>query len=89
MIGLLILQTGLLAGPGAVFVLDVDDTRLELARKLGATRTFNPRNPSTVPDLLRYTAGRGADAVLECVGTTATVKLALDSVRKGHCHAGR
>jgi L-iditol 2-dehydrogenase len=83
MIGLLTLQAAILAGAGRVFVLDVDDTRLELARSLGATNTFNTRNTSTISDLLQLTAGRGADAALECVGTSATVRLALDSVRKG------
>jgi len=29
------------------------------------------------------THGRGADAAIECVGATAPVKLALESVRKG------
>jgi L-iditol 2-dehydrogenase len=83
MIGLLTLQAALLAGAGRIFVVDVDDSRLELARNLGATRTFNSRNASTVPDLLQLTMGRGADAILECVGTSITVQLALDAVRKG------
>ena len=83
MIGLLALQAALLAGAGRVFVVDVDDTRLELARNLGATRTLNSLNPNSVPDLLQLTQGRGADAVLECVGTSITVNIALHSVRKG------
>jgi L-iditol 2-dehydrogenase len=68
MIGLLTLQAVRQAGAGRVFVVDVDDSRLELARSLGATETFNSRN---------------ADIALECAGATAPVKLALDSVRKG------
>lgn len=83
MIGLLTLQAALLAGAGKVFVFDVDDTRLELARNLGATRTFNSRNTSSAFDLLKLTMDRGADAVLECVGTSITVNLAIDIVRKG------
>jgi L-iditol 2-dehydrogenase len=83
MIGLLALQAAFLAGAGRVFVVDVDDTRLELARSLGATLTFNSRNSSTIPDLLELTMGRGADAVLECVGTSVTVNLSLEAVRKG------
>lgn len=83
MIGLLTLQAAMLAGAGRVFVLDVDDTRLELARNLGATQTFNSRNSKTISNLLQLTSGRGADAALECVGTSVTVGLALESVRKG------
>jgi L-iditol 2-dehydrogenase len=83
MIGLLTMQAALLAGAGRVLVIDVDENRLELARGLGATDTFNSRKGSTVDDLLQLTTGRGADAVLECVGTSVTVKLAIESVRKG------
>jgi L-iditol 2-dehydrogenase len=83
MIGLLTMQAAALAGAGRVFVLDVDDTRLELARNLGATRTFNSRNADTIPELLQLTGGRGADVVMECVGTSVTVNLAMDTVRKG------
>jgi L-iditol 2-dehydrogenase len=83
MIGLLALQAARQAGAGRVFVADLDDTRLELARSLGATRTFNSRNADVIPQILELTAGRGADSALECVGTTIPVKLALDSVRKG------
>jgi L-iditol 2-dehydrogenase len=83
MIGLLTLQAVRLAGAGRVFVFDVDDSRLELARSLGATRTFNSRSADVISQILDVTAGRGADAAMECVGSTVPVKLALDSVRKG------
>jgi threonine dehydrogenase-like Zn-dependent dehydrogenase len=36
-----------------------------------------------VAEIVEMTHGRGTDAALECVGATAPVKLALDSVRKG------
>lgn len=82
MIGLLTLQAVRLAGAGKVLVLDVDDTRLEMARSLGAGKTLNSRG-DVIPQILAETNGRGADAVLECVGNAVTVKLAIDSVRKG------
>jgi L-iditol 2-dehydrogenase len=83
MIGLLTLQAVRQAGAGRVFVLDVDDTRLELARSLGATQTFNSRNADVIPQILEQTSGRGADVAMECVGITDAVRLALDGVRKG------
>ena len=76
---------GAAAGAGRVFVLDVDDSRLELARSLGATQTFNSRSADVIPQILELTSGRGADIAMECVGSTVPVKLALDSVRKGGC----
>jgi L-iditol 2-dehydrogenase len=83
MIGLLTLQAARLAGAGEVFVLDVDESRLEMARNLGATRTFNSRDADVIAQIQAQTGGRGADVALECVGISATVKLALESVRKG------
>jgi L-iditol 2-dehydrogenase len=87
MIGLLTLQAARLAGAGRVFVMDVDETRLDLARKLGATAAFNTGSEAaareSVAEIVEMTHGCGADAAVECVGATAPVKLALDSVRKG------
>ncbi|HVN92699.1 MAG TPA: zinc-binding dehydrogenase [Terracidiphilus sp.] len=83
MIGLLTLQAVRAAGAGRVFVVDLDDSRLELARSLGATQTFNSRSPDVIRQILDLTSARGADAAMECVGNAVPVKLALDSVRKG------
>ncbi len=83
MIGLLTMQAALLAGASRVFVCDVDETRLALARRLGASGTFNSRNANSVRDIQELTSNRGADVALECVGISTTVKLAIDAVRKG------
>jgi L-iditol 2-dehydrogenase len=85
MIGLLVLQAALLAGAGEVFVVDLDESRMALARSLGASRTFDSRSDGAIAEMQALTGGRGADAVLECVGTSTTVKFAIDSVRKGGC----
>ena len=83
MIGLLTLQAALLAGAGRVFVCDVDDTRLELARSLGATDTFNSNDGNLILEIQKLTSDRGGDVALECVGIAPTVNLAIEAVRKG------
>ncbi len=83
MIGLLTLQAARHAAASEVTVFDIDDTRLAMASALGATRTLNSRDANCIQEMLENTSGHGADAVLECVGTSATVKLAVDVVRKG------
>jgi L-iditol 2-dehydrogenase len=83
MIGLLTLQSVRYAGASEITVFDIDDTRLSMASALGATRTMNSRIATCVRELLENTDGRGVDTVLECVGTSATVNLAMDLVRKG------
>jgi len=83
MIGLLTMQAARLAGASRVIGVDLDDTRLEMARSLGATHTLNSTNPNTAAQIIELTLGRGADVALECVGSTVPVKLAIDCVRKG------
>jgi L-iditol 2-dehydrogenase len=62
---------------------DVDDTRLEAARKLGATHTVNAKALETREHVKALTEGRGADVAIECVGATATIQNSIASVRKG------
>jgi len=81
-IGLLVQQALRAAGCDRVFVTDVDATRLGLSERLGATTTLlsGPDLSKRVGDL---TAGIGVDVVVEAVGATQTIALAIDSVKKG------
>lgn len=83
MIGLLALQALREAGCLRVYVADIDDSRLELAKQLGATNTINAKTADTVSELHRLLSGAGVDVAFEAVGSTATVKAAIESVRKG------
>lgn len=84
MIGLLTLQALKLAGAGRVFVMDLDDDRLAMATRMGATEAIHSGDAAAAVALVReLTAQRGADVVLECVGTTPTVQLCIEAVRKG------
>jgi L-iditol 2-dehydrogenase len=80
-IGLLLLQALRAAGCSRVFVSDLDSTRLELARELGATATFAA--PELAPHIFEATGGIGVDTAVEAVGIDATVTAAIASVRKG------
>lgn len=83
MIGLLTIQALKLAGCGRIYAVDLDDVKLELARKLGATETFNPKNVDVPKEILARTDGRGVALAMEAVGATQPVKTAIESVRKG------
>lgn len=83
MIGLLALQAAVLTGAGQIVAVDVDSTRLERARSLGATHTIDSAKEDVAASLRALTAGRGADAVVECVGAPITVGLAIECARKG------
>lgn len=83
MIGLLVLQAALNAGCSRVFVADIDATRLQLAKQLGAAETLLASGTDLVSEVLRLTVGRGVDVALEAVGRNETVVTAIDCVRKG------
>ena len=83
MIGLLTLQAARAAGCSQVLIADIDATRLRLAADVGAETVIDASGAALVSEILRLTAGRGIDVVLEAVGRDETVSAAVDCVRKG------
>lgn len=81
-VGHLAAQAARLRGPGAVLVLDRDPDRLALAAAAGMTPVdVGTRHAqSAVADL---TEGRGADVVIEAVGSPEAFESAVDVVRRG------
>jgi L-iditol 2-dehydrogenase len=83
MIGLLVLQALKEAGCSQIIVSDIDDTRLKLARDLGATATVNAKTSDAIAEVKKLTKGAGVDTALEAVGSTPTIKAAIESVKRG------
>ena len=83
MIGLLVLQSLKEAGCSQIIVSDIDDTRLKLARDLGATATINAKTSDAIEEVKKLTQGAGVDTALEAVGSTPTIKAAIESVKRG------
>jgi S-(hydroxymethyl)glutathione dehydrogenase/alcohol dehydrogenase len=71
-----------LAGAGPIIAVDVAPAKEELARKAGATH-FLTANDKLAKQVRNLTGGRGADHALECVGASATIRTAWQSVRRG------
>ena len=81
-IGILTLQTLRAAGSKRVFVTDVDQQRMTLAKQLGAAEVL--LSDSTLQEsILQLTNGEGVDVSLEAVGRNETVAAAIDATRKG------
>jgi threonine dehydrogenase-like Zn-dependent dehydrogenase len=81
-VGLCAVVSALHLKPRRVFAVDSIDSRLELARKLGA----EPLNFKTDPEgmkarVMEATEGRGADMVVEVVGLSAALRTAYDLIR--------
>jgi L-iditol 2-dehydrogenase len=83
MIGLLTLQALRAAGCASVMVADVDASRLKLAEQVGATATICASGKELVAEIFQRTKGAGVDVAIECVGIDATVRAAVEAVRKG------
>jgi len=82
MIGLLILQALRVAGSSRILVADIDDSRLVLAKKLGASEVLRADEPDILSRILQFST-TGVDLAVEAVGRNETVRLAIDSIRKG------
>ncbi|MDJ0345818.1 S-(hydroxymethyl)mycothiol dehydrogenase [Streptomyces sp. H10-C2] len=66
-----------LAGAGRIIGVDIDDRKLETARRMGATHTVNSRSTDPVEAIRELTGGFGADVVIEAVGRPETYKQAF------------
>ena len=59
---------------------DIDDDKLELAKRAGAAHIVNSQREPMHDRLLEFTGGRGPDVVIEAVGTRATFRAAVEEV---------
>ena len=82
MIGLLLVQVLAAKGCRKLIAVDVDDDKLALAKRFGATHIVNSKGDA-VKEILDITQGRGLDASFEAVGIEVTGNIAIKSLRKG------
>ncbi|MGW0629495.1 S-(hydroxymethyl)mycothiol dehydrogenase [Streptomyces sp. NPDC002758] len=66
-----------LAGAATIIAVDIDDRKLETAKKIGATHTVNSKQGDPVEAIRELTGGFGADVVIEAVGRPETYKQAF------------
>ncbi|MEL7649360.1 MAG: galactitol-1-phosphate 5-dehydrogenase [Sedimentibacter sp.] len=82
-IGLLALSCVKAQNPRRIFVSDLSDSRLEIAKKMGADTVINPSKENSLDVIMDNTNNKGVDAVIEAVGVSATVKQSIDSLAFG------
>jgi len=81
-VGLMATMCAQLFGPAKVFVVDMVDSRLEVAQELGGIPiNSNQRHP--IEAIESQTGGLGADSSIECVGLLPAVDTAIHCVRGG------
>ena len=82
-IGLAAVLTARLFTPAHVVAIDLDESRLERARELGADVTVESGTEDPVEVVQRLTDGLGADVAIEAVGIPQTFELCTELVRPG------
>ena len=83
MIGLLLIQVLRTSGCGTIVAMDIDERKLQRARRMGADACFDPASPGCIREVMELTKGRGADMAFEAVGVSPAVASAVGSARAG------
>lgn len=81
-VGLSAIQGARIAGAERIFAIDLFDSKLEIARSVGATDLVNASQPEVANEIIEATGG-GVDIAIECIGKTETTALAVQTVGRG------
>ena len=85
-IGLLVIAVLRDSGAGTIIATDLVDSRLEIAKQMGADVVINvgeTESDERVEQIQSFTNGVGVDIAIECAGIPAVFSEALDVVRRG------
>jgi S-(hydroxymethyl)glutathione dehydrogenase/alcohol dehydrogenase len=82
-VGLSAIQGARIAGAASIIAIDLQDDKLALARRLGASHTINAHNQDPVSVIREITSGRGADYVFEAAGSPQVYRNTMEAVRPG------
>ena len=82
-IGLSAIQAARIAGAGMVIVVDVSETKLNLARHLGGTHTIDASTTDDVVGAVRDLSGGGVDFSFEAIGRKETAEQAFEMLDVG------
>ena len=63
-----------------VIAIDIDDSKMEIAKKIGVAHTINTNIENLHEALVRITDGDGPDVIIEAVGNSITYRAAVDEV---------
>ncbi|WP_413626592.1 zinc-dependent alcohol dehydrogenase family protein [Luteibacter sp. Lutesp34] len=82
-IGLAALLTAQFYSPAQIIMVDLDDNRLEVAKRFGATHTFKANGDEAKQRILNLTDGKGVDTAIEAVGVPATFEFCEGIIAPG------
>ena len=82
-VGLAALLTAQLYSPAEIIVIDLDDNRLAVAKRFGATSVINSADGKALETVMKITGDRGVDTAIEAVGIPATFELCTTIIAPG------
>ncbi|ETW96717.1 MAG: hypothetical protein ETSY1_25405 [Candidatus Entotheonella factor] len=82
-IGLLAVLVAKAKGAKQIIAVGKYAPRQELAQRYGASLVLSPDDPKLAEYILERTDGLGAELVLEAAGTPSSLRMAVESARKG------
>jgi alcohol dehydrogenase len=82
-VGLAALLTAQFYSPAEIIMIDLDDNRLQLSTRFGATGVINNKDGKAVEKIMKMTGGRGVDTAIEAVGVPASFLTCEDIVAPG------
>lgn len=82
-IGLMSIAVSRICGATQIIATEINDYRIELAKKVGADLVLNPKEEKIVPRVLGATGNLGVDVVLEMSGNPTALREAFEALRPG------
>lgn len=82
-IGLAALLTAQFYSPAEIIMVDVDDNRLEVAKKFGATAVINNSDSKAIEKVMALTDNRGVDVAMEAIGVAVSFDICQAIVAAG------
>lgn len=82
-IGLATLLTAQFYSPAEIIMIDIDDNRLEVSRRFGATQVINNSDGKAAEKVMTLTSNRGVDVVIEAIGIAASFNVCQTIVAAG------
>jgi len=82
-IGLATLLTAQFYSPAEIIMVDVDDNRLEVSKRFGATKVVNNSDGKAVEKVMALTGNKGVDVAIEAIGMSVSFDICQAIVTAG------
>ncbi|RUO22236.1 S-(hydroxymethyl)glutathione dehydrogenase/class III alcohol dehydrogenase [Aliidiomarina iranensis] len=83
-IGLSVIIGAVMAGASRIIAIDINESKFDIAKKLGATECINPNDyDKPIQEVIVEKTDGGVDYSFECIGNVKVMRSALESCHKG------